>query len=213
MLRTLNRKLHTLPSLPFATNALEPVISKETVEFHYGKHHAGYVAKLNTLVDQKSALKSLNLEGLMTSKIQKESPAIFNNAAQIWNHTFYWKSMVPSKSQSKIPGDLEKAITKSFGSFEAFKKAFSEKAAGHFGSGWVWLVAKKGTSELSIIDTHDAYNPLVEGTHSPLLVIDVWEHAYYIDKRNDRAAYISGFFNILNWGFAASNLEANLKKK
>ena len=212
MLGIFKRTVHTLPKLPFATNALEPIISKETVEFHYGKHHAGYVTKLNGLVEPVAALKSLSLENLMTSKIQKDSPAVFNNAAQIWNHTFYWKSLTPAKSQSKIPSGLEKAIVKSFGSVAAFKKQFSDKAAGHFGSGWVWLVAKKGTSELSVVDTHDASNPLVPGTHAPLMVIDVWEHAYYIDKRNDRAAYIAGFFDIINWEFAQANLDANLKK-
>ena len=191
-----------LEPLPYAENALEPHISKETLSFHYGKHHAGYVKKLNGLLESSDLIKNpLTLHDLITKHTSQK--ALFNNAAQIWNHTFYWKSMAPSKSA--LTGPLEQAIVKAFGSVADFKTKFSTVAAGHFGSGWVWLVKNASTGALEIIDTHDAFNPLVESKYVPLLVLDVWEHAYYIDKRNDRAAYINEFLEIINWEFANQN--------
>lgn len=190
-----------LPPLPYPTDALKPHISPETLEFHYGKHHAGYVTKLNGLV------KGTDWETKTLEEILKKAEGpMFNNAAQIWNHTFYWKSM-KGNGGGEPTGAIKAKIDEDFGSFEKFKADFSAAAAGHFGSGWAWLLL--GADEkLKIHQTHDAGNPVRDNIGKPLLTCDVWEHAYYIDYRNDRAGYIKAWWNTINWDFANSNLEA-----
>jgi Fe-Mn family superoxide dismutase len=188
-----------LEALPYEKNALAPHISQETLEFHYGKHHQGYVTKLNGLVaDTPLAQKSLE------ELVKTESGKVFNNAAQIWNHTFYWKSLSP-KGGNAPTGKIADAINASFGSFDEFKKKFQEEAINHFGSGWVWLV-RDDNNKLEIVGAHDAGNPLTQGK-TPVLTCDVWEHAYYIDYRNDRAKYLEAFWNLVNWEFASANLK------
>jgi len=191
----------TLPPLPYEKTALQPHISAETLEFHYGKHHATYVTRLNDAV-KGTPNETKSLEELIKTK--QDTPAIFNNAAQTWNHTFYWQSMGP-RGGKEPTGKNAAAITASFGSFEEFKKQFSAVAAGHFGSGWAWLV-RDDNNKLEILGTHDAGNPLTQGK-TPVLTCDVWEHAYYIDYRNNRAKYIESWWNLVNWEFAEKNLK------
>ena len=189
----------TLPELPFASDALAPHISAETLSFHHGKHHAGYVKKLNAAVEADASLAGKSLEELMGST----KGGVYNNAAQTWNHTFYWKSMSPSGGGAPT-GKIADAINGSFGSFDGFKAAFTKAAGGHFGSGWAWVV-KDGDNGIKVIDTHDAGCALSEG-ESPVLVCDVWEHAYYIDYRNSRPNYIAAWWNLVNWDHANSRL-------
>jgi superoxide dismutase, Fe-Mn family len=192
----------TLESLPYEQNALEPFISQETLMYHYTKHHQGYVTKLNGLVPT-SSIQSTNVADYLTKQIYEKERGVFNNAAQIWNHTFYWKSMKPTTTtESVIPKELKEELVKSFGSVEEFKTKFKNVALNHFGSGWVWLI--KSQNKLEIVDTHDAYSPIVDN-QTPLIVLDVWEHAYYIDKRNNRGGYIDDWFKIVNWEFAHQN--------
>lgn len=188
----------TLPELPYAKNALAPHISEETLEYHFGKHHQAYVTNLNNLT-AGSDLASKSLEDL----IRTQKGGIFNNAAQVWNHTFYWNSLSP-QGGGEPSGKLADAITASFGSFAAFKEQFSKAAVGQFGSGWAWLV-KDGSGKLSIEATSNAECPLQSGKTS-ILTCDVWEHAYYIDYRNARAKYVEAWWNLVNWDFAAKNL-------
>jgi superoxide dismutase, Fe-Mn family len=190
---------HTLPTLPYEMDALEPYISRETIEYHYGKHHAGYVKKLNELI-AGTEFESLSLEQIILKA--KHGP-IFNNAAQVWNHTFYWNCMSAAGGGALL-GDLPRAIDKAFGNFDAFKRAFMQQAADLFGSGWVWLVRKPDGS-LAIEATSDAGTPMTSGSRA-LLTCDVWEHAYYIDYRNERADYLQAFWDVVNWEFAAANL-------
>jgi len=193
---------YVLPELPWARNALAPQITEETINFHYGKHHQGYVTKLNDLLkDKPEEQKSID------QLIKSAAGPVFNCAAQIWNHTFYWNSLAPhGKGGGGEPhGPISDAIKKDFGGFENFKKEFSTAAAGHFGSGWAWLVQDPNTKKLSIVQTHDAGCPLKDGL-KPILTCDVWEHAYYIDHRNDRAKYISVWWECVNWDFANKNL-------
>ena len=188
---------HTLPALPYALDALAPHISKETLEFHYGKHHQTYVTNLNNLI------KGTEFEKSSLEEIVKKSTAdIFNNAAQIWNHTFYWHSLAP-KAGGEPKGALAEAINKKWGSYAAFKEAFTESAVGNFGSGWTWLV-KKSDGSVDISNTSNAATPIT-GTDKPLLTCDVWEHSYYIDYRNARPEYMEAFWNLVNWEFAAKN--------
>ena len=190
---------HKLPELPYAKDALAPHISAETMEYHYGKHHQAYVDKLNSLI-RGTQYEDLELEDI----IQEAPPGgLFNQAAQVWNHTFYWNSMSP-EGGGEPGGDLGSAIKLAFGSFDDFKQQFQETAVGNFGSGWTWLAAGSDGS-LEIVNTDDADNPLKEGLR-PVLTCDVWEHAYYIDYRNARPKYVEAFFNIVNWDFAARNL-------
>ena len=187
-----------LPPLPYANDALAPHISADTVGVHYGKHHAAYVANVNRLV-AGSALEGAPLERL----IDTTSGGLFNNAAQVWNHTFYWDSMHPDGG-GEPTGDLFEAVEESFGSADGFRKQFSNAACGHFGSGWVWLVA--GGDRLEVVTTVNADLPQ-RHDRTPLLTIDVWEHAYYLDYRNARAAYVDRWIDhLLNWDFAAANL-------
>jgi Fe-Mn family superoxide dismutase len=188
---------HELPELPYAKNALEPHISEETLEYHYGKHHATYVNKLNTLI-AGTEFESMSLEDI----IKKASGGIFNNAAQVWNHTFYWNCLSPNGG-GKPEGELATAIEKAFNSFDEFKKQFTESAIGNFGSGWTWLV-KNADGQLEIVNTGNAGNPMTDGKQ-PLLTCDVWEHAYYIDYRNARPSYLDAFWNLANWEFVSAN--------
>ncbi len=191
---------HTLPELPYAKNALAPHISEETLEFHYGKHHATYVTKLNGF------LPGTEFENASLEEIVKNASvgAVFNNAAQVWNHTFYWNSLSPNGG-GEPDSDLTGAIEKSFGSVEEFKSKFTDSAVNNFGSGWTWL-AKKPDGALAIVNTSNAGNPLTEGA-IPVLTCDVWEHAYYIDYRNLRPKYLEAFWNLVNWEFASANLD------
>ncbi len=190
----------TLPELPYPKDALAPHISKETLDFHHGKHHNAYVTKLNSLVEADATLQGKGLEALMLS----QKGVVFNQAAQVWNHTFYWHSMKPGGGGDPS-GAVAAALKEHFGSVEGFRKQFSDAAAGHFGSGWAWLVKKK-EGGLAVVSTHDAGNPLTDG-HKPLLTCDVWEHAYYIDFRNARPEYIKAWWNLVNWDFLDKNLQ------
>ena len=189
---------HKLPPLPFAKDALEPVISAETIDYHYGKHHQAYVNNLNKLI-AGTEFEDMSLEDI----IRQSSGGIFNNAAQVFNHTFYWHCLAP-RAGGKPEGKLAEAIDQAFGSFDAFKEKFSTTAATTFGSGWAWLV-KDDDGNLEIISTGNAGTPLTEGK-KPLLTCDVWEHAYYIDYRNARPSYIEKFWDLVNWDFVAGNL-------
>lgn len=188
----------TLPELPYAMDALAPHISKETLEYHYGKHHNAYVVNLNKLTDGKSE-GGKTLEAL----IKTTKGPVFNNAAQVWNHSFYWNCLKPQGGG--IPaGTLLDAINASFESFEEFKTLFTNMAIGLFGSGWIWLV-KDSDGTLGVEAISNAGNPL-KNDQTPLLTCDVWEHAYYIDYRNARAKYVEAFWNLVNWEFVAKNL-------
>ena len=189
---------HTLPTLPYAKTALAPHISEETLDFHYGKHHQTYVTNLNNLI-KGTEFESLNLEEI----IKKSSAGIYNNSAQVWNHTFFWHCMKPNGGGAPT-GALATAINAKWGSFDAFKAAFQTSAVGNFGSGWTWLV-KKADGSVDIVNMGAAGTPLTTGDKA-LLTIDVWEHAYYIDYRNARAKYVETFLaSLANWDFAAAN--------
>ena len=188
-----------LPPLPYEKNALEPNISAETLEFHHGKHQQAYVTNLNNLI-KGTEFESAALEDI----IKKSSGGVFNNAAQIWNHTFYWHSMRSPKADNKPSGKLADAIDKAFGSFDKFKEEFKKSAVGNFGSGWTWLV-QRPDGALGIVNTSNAATPIT-GSDKPLFTIDVWEHAYYIDYRNARPSYVDKFWDLVNWDFAAKNL-------
>ena len=189
---------YTLPALPYATTALLPHISPETFEFHYGKHHQAYVTNLNNLVPG-TEFADLALEDV----VKKSSGPIFNNAAQVWNHTFFWNSMKPAGG-GEPTGALAAAINAKWGSYAAFKEAFTKSAVGNFGSGWTWLV-KKADGTVDLANTSNAGTPLT-GADKALLTIDVWEHAYYIDYRNARPKFVETYLTALvNWDFAAAN--------
>ncbi|MDB6096044.1 MAG: superoxide dismutase [Francisellaceae bacterium] len=186
-----------LPPLPYPKNALEPYISAETLDFHHGKHHQTYVTNLNNLIEG-TQLTNLSLEAI----IKQSTGPIFNNAAQVWNHTFYWHCLSPLKTQpSEV---LLKSINQHFGSFEVFCEQFTKLALTTFGSGWAWLI-KNSKGELELISTSNAATPLSNDTQKPLLTCDVWEHAYYVDYRNARAKYLEAFWKIVNWDFVSNN--------
>ncbi|EIF51795.1 superoxide dismutase [Sulfurovum sp. AR] len=191
---------HTLMDLPFDENALEPYISKETLQYHHGKHHAGYINKLNILIEG-TVYAEMKLEEIVT----KADGGIFNNAAQVFNHNFYFNGM--SKKATSPSKELLALFERDFGSIESFKEKFLDMAAGLFGSGWVWL-SIKDSGTLSIESFSNAGNPLLLG-HTPLLTCDVWEHAYYIDYRNARADYLEKWWELVNWDFVSKNLEAS----
>lgn len=186
-----------LPKLPYALDALEPHISKETLEYHYGKHHQTYVTNLNNLV-KGTDLESKSLEEI----IKSTDGGIFNNAAQVWNHTFYWNCLAPNAGGAPT-SKIADAINKAFGSFEEFKKQFNDAAAKNFGAGWTWLV-KKTDGSIAIVNTSNAATP-ISGNDKPLLTVDVWEHAYYIDYRNARVKYLEEFWALVNWSFVEAN--------
>ena len=187
-----------LPPLPYSKDALEPHMSRETLEYHYGKHHNSYVEKLNGLIkDSPEAAKSLE------EVVKSSSGGVFNNAAQVWNHTFFWNCLSPEGGGAP-GGDIAKAIDETFGSFDEFKKQFNDSAVGNFGSGWTWLVKNPGGT-LAVVNTSNAGTPLTDEGSTPLLTVDVWEHAYYIDYRNARPKYLEGFWNLVNWDFVNRN--------
>ncbi|MBI1195541.1 MAG: superoxide dismutase [Fe] [Gammaproteobacteria bacterium] len=190
---------HKLPELPYALNALEPHISQETLEYHYGKHHQTYVTNLNNLING-TEFADLSLEDV----VRKSSGGIFNNAAQVWNHTFYWNCLSPNGGGAPT-GALAAAIDEAFGSFDAFKEKFSQTAITTFGSGWGWLV-KNASGKLELVSTSNAGNPMTNG-QTPLLTCDVWEHAYYIDYRNARPKYVESFWSLVNWDFVAGRFQ------
>ena len=188
---------HKLPELPWPKDALEPHISANTLDFHYGKHHNAYVTKLNAGI-KGTEFENASLEDI----IAKATGGLFNNAAQTWNHTFYWNSLSP-KGGGEASGPVADAIAKKWGSFDKFKEEFSNSAATNFGSGWTWLV-KTSSGDLDIVNTDDAGCPLRDGL-KPLLTLDVWEHAYYLDYQNARPKYIEAFWSLANWDFANEN--------
>lgn len=190
-----------LPKLPYTLDALAPHISKETLEYHYGKHHQAYVNKLNSLV-VTTTYENLSLEQIITKAL---AGPIFNNAAQVWNHTFYWHCMSPDGG-GEPTGDLAEAIEDTFDSFENFKEKFTQSALNQFGSGWAWLVIN-ADGDLEVYSTSNADTPMASGK-TALLTCDVWEHAYYIDTRNDRPKYVNNFWEIVNWNFVAKNFNA-----
>ncbi len=192
---------HELPPLPYAMNALEPHMSAETLEYHYGKHHQTYVTNLNKLIEG-TEFADMPLEEI----VKKSSGAIFNNAAQVWNHTFFWNCLSPNGG-GEPTGALAEAINKSFGSFENFKKEFTDKTVAIFGSGWSWLV-KKADGSLEIRQTANAHTPLEDDSVKTVLTCDIWEHAYYIDYRNVRPKFLEAYWNIVNWDFASQNYGA-----
>jgi Fe-Mn family superoxide dismutase len=188
----------TLPPLPYAPDALAPHMSKETFEYHHGKHHQAYVTNLNNLVPG-TEFAGLSLEDI----VRKSSGPIFNNAAQVWNHTFFWSCMKPAGG-GEPQGALAAAINTKWGSYAAFKEAFTKSAVGNFGSGWTWLV-KKADGSVDVVNTSNAATPLTT-TDKPLLTIDVWEHAYYVDYRNARPKFVETFLSsLVNWSFAEAN--------
>ncbi len=188
---------HQLPPLPYEKDALAPHISKETLEYHYGKHHQTYVDTLNKLI-KGTEFENASLEDI----VKKASGPVFNNAAQVWNHTFYWNSLSP-QGGGEPKGRIADAIKAKWGDYAAFKEAFAKAATGQFGSGWAWLV-KKGDG-VDIVATGNAETPL-KGSDPALITCDVWEHAYYIDYRNARAKYVDAYWNLVNWDFANQNL-------
>jgi superoxide dismutase, Fe-Mn family len=193
----------TLPELPYALDALAPAISKETLEYHYGKHHQSYVNNLNALIDGTP-----HAEQSLEDIIKTTSGRLFNNAAQVWNHSFYWSCLSPNGG-GEPTGTLAEAILASFGSFKAFQELFTQIATTTFGSGWAWLV-KGDDGALEIISTSNAATPLTDGKHA-LLTCDVWEHAYYIDYRNARPDYLKQFWSLVSWEFVAENFAAEIK--
>ncbi|MCL2914822.1 superoxide dismutase [Fe] [Shewanella corallii] len=187
-----------LPALPYAMNALEPHISQETLEYHYGKHHNTYVVKLNGLIE------GTELAGKSLEEIVKTSTGgVFNNAAQVWNHTFYWNCLAPNAG-GEPTGAIAEAINAAFGSFDAFKEKFNDSAVNNFGSSWTWLV-KKADGSLDIVNTSNAATPLTEEGVTPVMTVDLWEHAYYIDYRNLRPDYLANFWQLVNWDFVNQN--------
>ncbi|MEO1243136.1 MAG: superoxide dismutase [Pseudomonadota bacterium] len=192
----------SLPDLPYGKSDLAPHISEQTLDFHYGKHHQAYVDKTN------AAIKGTDLENSSLEEIVRhaagDDQGLFNNAAQVWNHTFYWNSMSP-KGGGAPGGDIAKAIDDAFGDYEGFKNAFADAGATQFGSGWAWLVTKSG--KLEVRKTLNAETPLTDQSCTPILTMDVWEHAYYLDFQNKRPAYIDAFLDhLVNWDFANENL-------
>ena len=188
-----------LSPLPYAFDALAPLLSAETLEYHYSRHHRGYVERLNALI-ANTPFAGLALEDI----VRAASGAIFNNAAQVWNHTFYWRSLRPG-GDCVPAGALAETIAAQFGALEQLRDTFLACAAANFGSVWTWLVKQRVDDSLAIVSTGNAETPLTESTLVPLLVVDVWEHAYYIDYRNARAAYLDAFWKLINWDFASAN--------
>ena len=195
-----------LPPLPYAEDALEPHVSARTLSFHYGNHHKAYVDKTNELVKDTDLAELSLVELIRTAAQDGEKKTLFNNAAQIWNHDFYWHSMAP-KGGGEPKGELAKQIEKDFGSYDKFKEAFKSKAAGQFGSGYCWLVLGHD-GKLKVFGTANADTPIAGTSDVPLLTTDVWEHTYYLDYQNKRAAYLDAFLeHLVNWEFAEANFE------
>lgn len=195
-----------LPELPFADNALEPLMSRDTLQTHHGKHHAAYIKKMNDALASRSDAPA-SLEEVVRLAAREKNTGLFNNSAQAWNHAFFWNSLTPN--QSAAPSDaLKRAIEQSYGSMDQFKQDFVAKGLGHFASGWVWLMADSD-GKVQLDDTHDAATPMLDGRTTPLFTCDVWEHAYYIDFKNDRGGFLEGFIGkLINWEFASAQYEA-----
>lgn len=194
----------TLPPLPYARSALAPHISEQTLTFHYGKHHQAYVDTLNRKLEGRREANAPLEEIIRQTAGDLDRAGVFNNAAQVWNHTFYWRSMTPNGGGAPS-GDIAKAIDRDFGGYEGFREAFAKAGAGQFGSGWAWLSVRDGG--LEIRKTPNAETPLTEAGATPLLAMDVWEHAYYLDYQNRRPDYVSAFLDhLINWNFANANL-------
>lgn len=192
--------------LPYDLEELEPFISKQTMYYHYNKHYKGYITKLNSLIENSkfnNDKDTLRLSDLLSKKISKKYPDIYNNAAQVWNHTFYWNCLSPKRRPMSL--QLRFLIHDNFGSYDNFKDEFFTKAKNHFGSGWIWLVKNLHTKKLEIITTKDAYHPLTCDKLVPLLVLDMWEHAYYIDNKNNKETYLDNWFELINWEFVEKN--------
>ena len=190
-----------LPDLPYARDALAPTISEDTLNYHYGKHHQGYVTKLNSAIEG-TKYASMSLEEI----IESAEGGLFNNAAQVWNHTFYWNSMTPNGG-GKPSGKIGEMIDRDFGSYDEFVTAFKDKGGSQFGSGWAWLV-QKADGTLAVTNTANAHTPVEDQSVTPLLTMDVWEHAYYLDYQNARPSYMNSFLDkLVNWDFAESNLK------
>ncbi|MBV1692011.1 superoxide dismutase [Novosphingobium sp. G106] len=200
------RLVFELPPLPYGEKDLEPILSAETLKIHHGKHHARYVETLNRLLTEQN-FSAHSLEDIVRIARGCGAQGVFNNAAQAWNHSFFWESMAPKVS--KPSGALAAVVASEFGSLEGFRQRFCAEGAGHFGSGWVWLIAKR--DKLEVISTHDAGTPILDEGVTPLLACDVWEHAYYIDYRQDRAGWLTSWSNLLaNWHFAEAQYDAAL---
>jgi len=198
----------SLPPLPYDHSALAPCLSKETLETHHGKHHARYIEVLNRLLAERKASPATMEEIIRTT--DGKDRQVFNNAAQAWNHAFFWECMTPKYAEPN--GVLAAAITRDFGSLDALKQRFTAEGAGHFGSGWAWLISRKGS--LSVVSTHDAATPITEMDATPILTCDVWEHAYYIDYRQDRAGWLGTWWDkLVNWEFAAAQYSASLGER
>ena len=198
-----------LEPLPYAANALEPVITARTISFHHGKHHAGYVATLNKLI-AGTPYEGMPLEAMVRRAAAEQVAPIFNNAAQAWNHAFYWKSLAPAGAGGAPEGAFGEAVARDFGSFANLKAALADAAVKRFGSGWAWLVAKEG--RLSVVSTPNAETPITQAGVTPLLTVDVWEHAYYLDWQNRRADYVAALLEKLaNWRFAAERFAAGAR--
>jgi Fe-Mn family superoxide dismutase len=194
-----------LPDLPFAKDALAPVMSAETLEFHHGKHHKAYVTKTNELIQSEPDLSGASLAQVIREAKRAGNAKLFNNSAQLWNHSFFWQCLAPAQGQ-KPEGKLEHLINDAFGNTEALLQKLQEEAVNHFASGWAWLVLDRGA--LRVTSLHDADTPLVHEGMTPLFTLDVWEHAYYIDYRNERPRFASSVLaNIVNWDFVAQNLD------
>jgi Fe-Mn family superoxide dismutase len=194
-----------LPDLPFAKDALAPVMSAETFEYHHGKHHKAYVTKTNELLEAEQGLSGASLAQVIREAQRSGNAKLFNNSAQLWNHSFFWQCLAPAQGQ-KPEGKLEHLINDAFGNAEALIQKLQEEAVNHFGSGWAWLVLDRGN--LRVTSLHDADTPLVHEGMVPLFTLDVWEHAYYIDYRNERPRFASAVLsNIVNWDFVAQNLD------
>ncbi len=191
-----------LPDLPFARDALEPHMSQETLDYHYGKHHAGYVDKLNSAIEEDGPQDKSLLE-----LIRSTEGDTFNNAAQVWNHDFFWHCLCPANKSTAPSNRLHEALEKKFGSLEKFKQQFADAASGNFGSGWTWLIVD-ASGDLSIVNTSDADTPVRDPGVTVLMTLDIWEHAYYLDHRNSREDYIEAFWKLLNWQFVSENLAA-----
>lgn len=189
----------TLPQLPFAKDALVPHMSVETFDYHYSKHHNAYVTNLNNLI-KETKFEKMSLEEIILSS----EDGMFNNAAQVWNHTFFWSCLSP-KGGGEPTGTLKDQIITAWGSYDAFKEAFTKSAVTNFGSGWTWLVKNK-SGKLEIMNTGNAQTPMTSGSHA-LLTVDVWEHAYYIDYRNERPRFLNAFWSLVNWDFAEQNFK------
>eukprot|EP00914_Ancora_sagittata_P002517 GHVO01005522.1.p1 GENE.GHVO01005522.1~~GHVO01005522.1.p1 ORF type:complete len:213 (-),score=25.65 GHVO01005522.1:355-993(-) len=191
---------HTLKPLPYQTGALSPFLSKEAIEYHYGKHHRGYVDKLNTVIrdDRFQQYAHLQIDAMIMAR-PRSAEEVYNNAAQIWNHDFYWSCMSPNKTDMSL--ELMHAIERDFGSVQLFKNRFKTEAMSRFGSGWAWLIAHPITKALSIVTTPNADTPMTRNEEYPILTCDVWEHAYYVDYRNRRADYIDRWWDVVHWAF------------